>query len=278
MYDYTKKDVNIVVNIDKIKTLAKEQGLSLSFICTQLGVAKVYFNDIVKNNRDIPIEKLQIIADILNTTPEYLRDEITPLKTEGGLSFEIIKNLCEDHKMSLSSLALQLGFSRNIFGELKAGRIKSLSADKLSKIADYFDVSVDYLLGKTDNPEKAKNSRILDRIDKELKEQNKTQKMLCEHIGIKQQAYTNWKGGFSKSYNKYLPEIAEYLGVSVDYLLGKSDIPEDDITFDDFSFALYNETKELTEGQKKELLNMARYMKAAIEKEEREEKEGKNNV
>ncbi len=119
---------------------------------------------------------------------------------------------------------------------------------------------------------------ILDRIDKELKEQNKTQKMLCEHIGIKQQAYTNWKGGFSKSYNKYLPEIAEYLGVSVDYLLGKSDIPEDDITFDDFSFALYNETKELTEGQKKELLNMARYMKAAIEKEEREEKEGKNNV
>ncbi len=119
--------------------------------------------------------------------------------------FEIIKQLCQDNNISLSSLALQLGFSRNIFGELKAGRIKSLSADKISKIADYFDVSVDYLLGK-------------------------------------------------------------------------SDIPEDDITFDDFSFALYNETKELTEGQKKELLNMARYMKAAIEKEEREEKEGKNNV
>lgn len=119
---------------------------------------------------------------------------------------------------------------------------------------------------------------VLENITKLLKEKNKTQKELCAYLGISGNVFTDWKSGRINSYKKYLPEIAEYLEVSVDYLLGKSDIPEDDITFDDFSFALYNETKELTEGQKKELLNMARYMKAAIEKEEREEKEGKNNV
>ena len=64
-----------MVNIDKIKSLAYEKGVSLTFICTKLGVARVYFNDLVKHHRDIPDERLSIIADILNTTPEYLRDE-----------------------------------------------------------------------------------------------------------------------------------------------------------------------------------------------------------
>ena len=53
----------------RIRALAKEKGLSLSFICSKLGVAHVYFIDIDKSNRDIPDDKLLMIADILNTTP-----------------------------------------------------------------------------------------------------------------------------------------------------------------------------------------------------------------
>ena len=64
-----------MVNISKIKSLANEKGMSLTFICSKLGVARVYFNDLVKHKRDIPEERLAIIANILNTTPEYLRDE-----------------------------------------------------------------------------------------------------------------------------------------------------------------------------------------------------------
>lgn len=60
---------------DRIRALAKEKGLSLSFICSKLGVAHVYFIDIDKSGRDIPEDKLNIIADLLNTTPEYLKGE-----------------------------------------------------------------------------------------------------------------------------------------------------------------------------------------------------------
>lgn len=67
---------------------------------------------------------------------------------------------------------------------------------------------------------------ILNRITKLLKEQKKTQKELCEDLGLKQQAYTNWKNNNNDSYKKYLPEIAEYLGVSVDCLLGKTNQAE----------------------------------------------------
>ena len=53
--------------------------------------------------------------------------------------------------------------------------------------------------------------------------QKMTQKDLCEKIGISQNAFTNWKNGNNKSYIKHLPEIADALDVSVDYLLGKEE-------------------------------------------------------
>ena len=64
---------------------------------------------------------------------------------------------------------------------------------------------------------------ILTNIIEELKKQQKTQKQLCEHLGLTQNSFTEWKSGRGTSYKKYLPQIAEYLGVSVDHLLGNSE-------------------------------------------------------
>ena len=59
-----------------------------------------------------------------------------------------------------------------------------------------------------------------------LKEQKKTQLELCQYIGVSKQAFTEWNGGRNTSYKKYLPQIAEFFNVSVDYLLGKEDKKE----------------------------------------------------
>ena len=67
---------------------------------------------------------------------------------------------------------------------------------------------------------KDENMSVLNRITALLKERGLQQKALCEHLGLKAQAYTNWKGGSNDSYMKYLPQIAEFFGVSVDQLLG----------------------------------------------------------
>ena len=64
-----------MVNVDKIKSLAKEQGIKLGFICSQLGLTESYFRSVKQGKNKISDERLSIIADILNTTPEYLRDE-----------------------------------------------------------------------------------------------------------------------------------------------------------------------------------------------------------
>lgn len=63
---------------------------------------------------------------------------------------------------------------------------------------------------------------VIENVVKLLKEQKKTQKSLTDYLGITQNAFTDWKSGRIKSYNKHLPKIAEFFGVSVDYILGTS--------------------------------------------------------
>ena len=60
----------------------------------------------------------------------------------------------------------------------------------------------------------------LDKITLLLKEQNKKQVDLCNYLGIKKNAFTSWKSGRNKSYEKYIGKIAEFFNVSADYLLG----------------------------------------------------------
>jgi len=62
----------------------------------------------------------------------------------------------------------------------------------------------------------------LDKIQTLLNEKGKKQKDLTDFLGISKNAFTDWKSGRIKSWQKYLPEIAEYFGVSVDYLLGNA--------------------------------------------------------
>lgn len=62
--------------------------------------------------------------------------------------FEIIKELCEERNVKISALERDLGFSR---GSIYKMAESAPSADKLRKLADYFNVSADYLIGRTNN-------------------------------------------------------------------------------------------------------------------------------
>lgn len=59
-----------------------------------------------------------------------------------------IKELCSQKGISISKLEADLGFGNASIKKWEKG--SSPSVDKIVKIASYFDVSVDYLLGRTD--------------------------------------------------------------------------------------------------------------------------------
>lgn len=63
--------------------------------------------------------------------------------------YEKIESLCLDCKISIATLARETGLSKGLFSDLKHGKAKSLSLGKLILIADYFDISLDELVGRT---------------------------------------------------------------------------------------------------------------------------------
>ena len=65
---------------------------------------------------------------------------------------------------------------------------------------------------------------ILERITNELKLQGKKKIDLTNHLNMVSSAYGNWMAGRNASYKKYLHAIADFLGVSVEYLKCETDI------------------------------------------------------
>lgn len=59
-----------------------------------------------------------------------------------------IENLCAARNIKVGKMCSDLGISRGVIGDLKAGRTKQLSVNNLEKIASYFSVTVEYLTGK----------------------------------------------------------------------------------------------------------------------------------
>lgn len=95
----------------------------------------------------------------------------------------------------------------------------------------------------------------------------------AEECGINRSNVSLWKSKGYTPRGDALQALADYFGVSVDYLLGnepKEKTPaEADVTFDDFTYALHGETKELTEENKQKLLEMARFFKMQQDKEKK---------
>ena len=71
-------------------------------------------------------------------------------------TFEKIKELADKQGISLNKLEEKLGFSRNTIYNMKKS---TPNVERVSMIADYFNVSTDYLLGRTDNPTIAGDSK-----------------------------------------------------------------------------------------------------------------------
>lgn len=77
-----------------------------------------------------------------------------------------IYELARQHKISLAELERSLQFSNGIISTWKSS---NPSIDKISKVANYFDVSTDYLLGNTDDPSPvSKNHHAVDIENDEL--------------------------------------------------------------------------------------------------------------
>ena len=65
---------------------------------------------------------------------------------------QIILDVLNSKNISAYRLAKETGISESLFSKWKKNPTSDISSANLARIADYLDCSVDYLLGRTDNP------------------------------------------------------------------------------------------------------------------------------
>ena len=88
--------------------------------------------------------------------------------------FNRIKDLREDRDMRQSDLATATGIDQRTISNYETGKT-SPDAYALIKLADFFDVSIDYLVGRTSNDlsNNTKRAQIIEKIKNELSELGK---------------------------------------------------------------------------------------------------------
>ncbi|MEE1052977.1 MAG: helix-turn-helix transcriptional regulator [Acutalibacteraceae bacterium] len=67
------------------------------------------------------------------------------------MQFKNLRSIREDNDIKQKDIAKYLNISQNTYSQYETGVI-SLTAEVLIKLANYYNVSIDYLLDRTDNP------------------------------------------------------------------------------------------------------------------------------
>ncbi len=67
------------------------------------------------------------------------------------MRFKNLRGIREDNDIKQKDVANYLNVSQNTYSQYETGVI-SLTAEVLIKLADYYNVSVDFLLDRTNNP------------------------------------------------------------------------------------------------------------------------------
>lgn len=64
-----------------------------------------------------------------------------------------IEELCKSNGTNVTAMCRELSIPRTVLSELKSGRSKSISAKYTNAIANFFGVSVDYIINGTEDSE-----------------------------------------------------------------------------------------------------------------------------
>lgn len=139
-----------------------------------------------------------------------------------------MKNLAllrKEFGLSQQKLGNEIGLARNTICQYESGN-RVPDVDTLKKIADYFDVSIDYLLGREEKKYTKNCSNNINVSNMRLlrKEQNITLDKVATDLNSSSQVISRYERGERMPDQETLLALADYYNVSLDYLLGRTDV------------------------------------------------------
>ena len=133
-----------------------------------------------------------------------------------------------DNDLKQKDVALKLDIEENNYSKWERN-VTDIPLDKFNELANLYDCSIDYLIGLTNSKTKSERKTInLNLLSQRLLEMRKgknlTQEKLSNEIGYPQTTYSNYENGSRIPTIFKLMYIAIYYNISLDYLVGRTDI------------------------------------------------------
>ncbi len=131
--------------------------------------------------------------------------------------FPRIRDLREDNDKKQIELAKYLNIDQSTYSDYENGKI-NIPIEQLIKIADFYNVSLDYLVGR----DRKKGDIVLFPRIRELREDHdKKQLELTNYLHIMPNTYSDYENGKINIPIEQLIKIADFYDVSLDYLVSR---------------------------------------------------------
>lgn len=147
--------MNIGLNIRKIR---EENNKTMKEIADILGIAKITYNHYETQEKIIPIERLNVLCNFFNISLDYVFElnkknnyKIKNLEINQKLCSKRLKEFRKENKITQVKIANIVGTVQSTFAKYETG-VNLIPTAFLYTICKKYNISADYLLGKTDEP------------------------------------------------------------------------------------------------------------------------------
>ena len=130
---------------------------------------------------------------------------------------ERLDDLMLEKDLNYFKLSKLLNFDKSAFYDLYK---QNLSTTKLIKLAEFFNVEIDYLVGRSDNDQnkfKPLSLKFAANVEKLLKARNLSKAYFYKNAKISSSSFVTWKNSMPTL--STLTKVADFFDVSIDELL-----------------------------------------------------------
>lgn len=145
--------------VETILQLCKEKNISINKLAKLSGVAQSTIDSILKGkSKDPQSSTIDKIAAGLGLSHEefwaIMRQRISSFPPDCYAYAERVRTLRESRGLSVEAIADELGISEDDYEQLESPVAAFVFLKGLIALADFFDVSLDYLAARSDVPER----------------------------------------------------------------------------------------------------------------------------
>lgn len=128
--------------------------------------------------------------------------------------------------LSQKEVAYAVGVSVPTVSEWESGK-KNPNSENSKKLAALFDESLDYLFNLETSNRTISNTLFCERLKHLRHQSGLSQEAFAREVKTSQSSVAHWESGLREPNIEMLLRIADYFGVTLDYLFGRVEFPDE---------------------------------------------------